>query len=81
MKNKFNEDSYLKETSTKIKSIFSEDEKNCVQLEDNIFYSHHGFDVGGMTKAICYEVSSHIGLGELGGLCPRRGGSTIANDR
>ena len=46
MKNKFNEDSYLKEVSTKIKSIFSEDEKNCVQLEDNIFYPQGGGQKG-----------------------------------
>ncbi len=48
-----------------------------ISLEDNIFYSHNGFDTGGLIKAVCHEVSSRIGLGDLGGLCPQRGGSTI----
>lgn len=48
-----------------------------IVLEDDIFYSHHGFDVGGLLKAVCHETSSRIGLGDLGGLCPQRGGSTI----
>ncbi len=48
-----------------------------IALEDDIFYSHNGFDTGGMIKAVCHEVSSRIGLGDLGGLCPQRGGSTI----
>ncbi len=48
-----------------------------IVLEDDIFYSHHGFDVAAIIKAACHEGSSKIGLGDLGGLCPQRGGSTI----
>ncbi len=48
-----------------------------IVLEDNIFYSHCGFDTGGLVKAVCHEASSRVGLGDLGGLCPQRGGSTI----
>ncbi len=40
--------------------------------EDDGFYSHPGFDTGGIAKAFCHEF-----LGSLFGLCPRRGGSTI----
>lgn len=45
--------------------------------EDDQFFSHPGFDLGGIAKAVCHETSSRIGLGNLGGLCPPRGGSTI----
>lgn len=48
-----------------------------IVLEDNIFYAHNGFDTGGLIKAVCHEASSRVGMGDLGGLCPRRGGSTI----
>ncbi|MBT3356254.1 penicillin-binding protein [bacterium] len=48
-----------------------------IVLEDDIFYSHNGFDMGGLVKAICHEASSRAGMGDLGGICPRRGGSTI----
>lgn len=48
-----------------------------IVLEDDIFYSHHGFDIGGLLKAVCHETSSRAGMGSLGGLCPQRGGSTI----
>lgn len=51
--------------------------KATIVLEDDIFYSHHGFDVAGIMKATCHEVSSKLRLGDLGGLCPQRGGSTI----
>ncbi len=47
--------------------------------EDDDFFSHHGLDYGGITKAVCYEASSHLGLGTLGGFCPPRGGSTLTN--
>ncbi|MDD5110830.1 MAG: transglycosylase domain-containing protein, partial [Patescibacteria group bacterium] len=43
-----------------------------VAVEDQNFYSHQGFDLGGIVKAVCHEV-----FGNLGGLCPQRGGSTI----
>ena len=48
-----------------------------IVLEDDIFYTHKGFDTGGIVKAVCHEISDRIGLGDLGGLCPQRGGSTI----
>ncbi len=48
-----------------------------IVLEDNIFYSHKGFDLGGIIKAVCHEISTSAGMGDLGGLCPQRGGSTI----
>ena len=40
--------------------------------EDDAFFSHSGFDVGGIIMAFCHEA-----FGNLGGLCPKRGGSTI----
>lgn len=40
--------------------------------EDDKFFSHSGFDIGGIVKAGCHEI-----LGNMGGLCPPRGGSTI----
>jgi penicillin-binding protein 1A len=40
--------------------------------EDDQFFTHSGFDIGGIIKAGCHEV-----LGNMGGLCPPRGGSTI----
>lgn len=48
-----------------------------IVLEDSLFYSHKGFDVGGIIKAVCHELSASAGMGDLGGLCPQRGGSTI----
>lgn len=48
-----------------------------IVLEDDIFYAHNGFDTGGIVKAACHEVSSAAGMGDLGGICPQRGGSTI----
>ncbi len=43
-----------------------------IAIEDKDFYHHQGFDLGGIIKAACHEV-----VGNLGGLCPQRGGSTI----
>jgi membrane peptidoglycan carboxypeptidase len=40
--------------------------------EDDEFYLHSGFDLGGITKAFCHEI-----FGNAFGFCPRRGGSTI----
>lgn len=40
--------------------------------EDDEFYSHPGFDIGGIIKAFC-----HATIGDFGGICPARGGSTI----
>ncbi len=48
-----------------------------VALEDDNFYNHWGFDVGATIKATCHEFSSQAGMGNLMGLCPVRGGSTI----
>ena len=39
-----------------------------IATEDDQFYSHHGFDLGGITKAVCHQI----------GWCKKpRGGSTI----
>ncbi len=43
-----------------------------VAIEDSDFYQHSGFDLPGIAKAVCHEI-----FGNLGGLCPQRGGSTI----
>ncbi len=43
-----------------------------VAIEDDQFFEHSGFDIPGIVKAVCHEA-----LGNLFGLCPRRGGSTI----
>ena len=45
--------------------------------EDDGFFDHRGFDLGGLLKAACHLASSSVGLGTLGGACPPRGGSTI----
>lgn len=41
-------------------------------IEDDQFYEHIGIDVGAILRAVCHEA-----IGDVGGLCPRRGGSTI----
>lgn len=43
-----------------------------ISIEDRNFYTHKGFSLTGIVKAMCHEV-----VGNLGGLCPQRGGSTI----
>ncbi|MFA5134946.1 MAG: transglycosylase domain-containing protein [Patescibacteria group bacterium] len=43
-----------------------------IAMEDQDFYEHKGFDLPGIIKAGCHEI-----FGNLGGLCPQRGGSTI----
>lgn len=43
-----------------------------ITLEDKNFYSHSGYSLTGIAKSACHEA-----FGNLGGLCPRRGGSTI----
>lgn len=43
-----------------------------IAIEDKDFYNHHGFSLTGIVKAVCHEA-----IGNLGGLCPPRGGSTI----
>ena len=37
---------YLKEIQTKIRSVFKENGKNCIQLEENIFHPHGGGQKG-----------------------------------
>lgn len=44
--NKFYEDQYLNEVDTTIVSSFSEDNKNCVQVAENVFYPHGGGQKG-----------------------------------
>lgn len=43
-----------------------------IAVEDKTFFTHSGFSLTGIVKAVCHEV-----VGNLGGLCPQRGGSTI----
>lgn len=43
-----------------------------IVVEDKHFMTHSGFSLTGIVKAICHEA-----FGNLGGLCPQRGGSTI----
>lgn len=46
--------------------------KAAMAIEDDGFYNHIGIDIGAIVKAACHEF-----VGNLGGLCPQRGGSTI----
>lgn len=46
--------------------------KATLAVEDDGFFEHEGFDIPGIIKAVCHET-----LGNMGGLCPQRGGSTI----
>jgi alanyl-tRNA synthetase/misacylated tRNA(Ala) deacylase len=46
MSNVFYADPYTKEIDTVIKSAFVEDDKNCVQIMDNIFHPHGGGQKG-----------------------------------
>ena len=43
-----------------------------IAIEDKDFYKHGGFSITGIIKGLCHEA-----IGNLGGLCPPRGGSTI----
>ena len=45
--------------------------------EDDAFFSHPGFDLGGILKAACHETSKVVGVKNFFGLCPPRGGSTL----
>ncbi|HAT74156.1 MAG: Threonyl and alanyl tRNA synthetase domain protein [Candidatus Moranbacteria bacterium GW2011_GWF2_36_839] len=49
---KFHENSYLTEIKTIVVGIFSENEKNCVQVEENIFYPQGGGQKGDRGKLI-----------------------------
>lgn len=43
-----------------------------IAAEDAEFFTHPGFDIGGIAMAFCHEF-----FGEMKGLCPQRGGSTL----
>ncbi|MFA6099149.1 MAG: PBP1A family penicillin-binding protein [Patescibacteria group bacterium] len=43
-----------------------------IAVEDKDFFKHGGFDIPAIGMALCHEA-----FGNLGGLCPPRGGSTI----
>jgi len=61
-----------KRTLVNIEDIPDHMKQATIAIEDQDFYEHSGFDLGGIIKAGCHEV-----FGNLGGLCPQRGGSTI----
>lgn len=61
-----------KRTLINIEDIPLHMQQATIAIEDQGFYEHSGFDLGGIIKAVCHEV-----VGNLGGLCPQRGGSTI----
>ena len=60
-------------------------QKAIIAFEDDDFWHHEGFDLGGIAKAVCYEALNNryadkiLGKGTrtVGGFCPKRGGSTI----
>lgn len=60
MANKFHNTPYLRETETTIKGIFSDGGKNCVQLEDNIFYPQGGGQKGDKGILIIDEKEYHV---------------------
>src|SRR6185295_14003974 len=45
--------------------------------EDDQFFAHRGYDLGGISKAICAEIGINLGSSALQKICPPRGGSTI----
>lgn len=57
---KFHEDPYLTEIKTIITGIFSENEKNCVQVVDNIFYPQGGGQKGDRGKLIVDDISYDV---------------------
>ncbi|MDD5039526.1 MAG: penicillin-binding protein [Patescibacteria group bacterium] len=61
-----------KRTLMQIEDIPKIMQQATVAIEDQDFYKHQGFDLGGIIKAGCHEA-----FGNLAGLCPTRGGSTI----
>lgn len=61
-----------KRTLVELENIPDYMKQATVAIEDKDFYSHHGYDLPGIIKAVCHEI-----FGNLGGLCPPRGGSTI----
>ncbi|MCT4592462.1 MAG: penicillin-binding protein, partial [Candidatus Gracilibacteria bacterium] len=82
---------YDKTGEYKLFSVYGEENRRIVNIdqispnfinailaaEDDEFFAHPGFDLGGIAMAVCHEASSKAGLGNLGGLCPQRGGSTL----
>jgi len=61
-----------KRTLIQIEDIPDYMKQATIAIEDQDFYKHGGFDLPGIIKAGCHEM-----FGNLGGLCPQRGGSTI----
>ncbi|XOU94238.1 MAG: penicillin-binding protein [Candidatus Kerfeldbacteria bacterium] len=61
-----------KRTLVEIEDIPDIMKQATIAIEDHDFYEHGGFSLAGIIKATCHEV-----FGNLGGLCPQRGGSTI----
>ena len=55
-----------------LSEISSTLQKATIAIEDDEFFFHSGFDLPGIIKAVCHEI-----IGNLAGLCPPRGGSTI----
>ncbi len=61
-----------KRTVVQLEEIPDHMKQATIAIEDEDFFEHQGFDLPGITKAVCHEL-----FGNLGGLCPQRGGSTI----
>jgi len=61
-----------KRTLVTLRDIPDHMKQATIAIEDRDFYKHHGYDLPGILKAVCHEI-----FGNLGGLCPPRGGSTI----
>jgi len=61
-----------KRTVVQLEDIPDHMKQATIAIEDQDFYKHGGFDLPGIAKAVCHEI-----FGNLGGLCPKRGGSTI----
>ncbi len=61
-----------KRTIVQLEDIPEHMKQATIAIEDQDFYKHSGFDLPGIAKAMCHEM-----FGNLGGLCPQRGGSTI----
>ena len=61
-----------KRTLVEIEDIPDIMKQATIAIEDHDFYEHGGFSLAGIIKATCHEI-----FGNLGGLCPQRGGSTI----
>ncbi len=45
--------------------------------EDDQFYTHQGYDISGIMRGLCYQVSVVLEMSTFGGRCNPGGGSTI----